>query len=61
MEGKVTLKKPITSCFGCEFPAGVELAAEIDFKLRVFVEHPIDKNLRILVDDGNIECTKFFS
>lgn len=60
MEGTLRLKKSITSCFGCEFPTGVELTAEIDSKLRVFVEHPVDKNLRVLVDDGNIECSNFF-
>jgi hypothetical protein len=54
MDGIVILKKPIISSFGCEFPAGVELTAEIDSKLRIFVEHPAEKNLRMLIDEKNI-------
>lgn len=55
MEGKIKLNKPITSKkFGVVFPNNVILKSFMDNEKRIYVEHPVHKNVSTLVKSTNI-------
>jgi len=61
MKGLIVLRESIISYYGQIFPANVQLQAEIDNKDRIFVEHPQDKSLRILIEEKNIISKHWFT
>jgi hypothetical protein len=56
MNGKIVLKRPSKSKkFNIMFPKNIELNCFVDDEMRIFAEHPTDKNVYIRVSEFNIK------
>ncbi len=58
MNGKIVLRNSVKSKkFNVTFPKNTELKCFVDDEMRIFAEHPTDKNVFIRVSEMNIKSS----